>query len=119
MGWVGGPCDFSVSPQSQLELLFGSALGLGLGLGGLGFGLGLDNVVAPPADWCKETHHHCFYEEITLCVYLGLTELRVLGHILQLQGLQSAHGDDGVVGEQSLRPPGPVHHPREVGHCKK
>lgn len=52
-------------------------------------------------------------------VYLGLTELRVLGHRLQLQGLQGAHRDDRVVGEQRLCPPGPVHHPREVRHCKE
>ena len=52
-------------------------------------------------------------------VYLGLTELRVLGHSLQLQGLQGAHRDDGVIGEQRLGPPGSVDHPGEVGHCKE
>ena len=69
----------------------------------------------------KEAHHGCFYRKITLLfrVYLGLTELRVLGHSLQLQSLQGAHRDNGVVGEQRLCPPGPIHHPREVRHCKE
>ena len=72
----------------------------------------------------KETHHLCFYENYTIIillfhVYLGLTELRVLGRSFQLQSLQGAHRDDGVVGEQRLCPPGPVHHPREVRHCRE
>ena len=49
MGWVGGPCDFSVSPSTLgTNWVFKLGwTGLGLGLGGLGtkgLGTGLDNL---------------------------------------------------------------------------
>ena len=43
-GYVGGLCDYSVTPVPiGLGLGFGTALGLGLGLRGPDLGLGLDN----------------------------------------------------------------------------
>ena len=36
-------CDFSVTPESQFDFGFLTALDLGFGLRGLDFGLGLDN----------------------------------------------------------------------------
>ena len=45
--WVGGLCDFGVSPSMNWTFGFWTALvlGLGLGVGGLDFGLGLDNII--------------------------------------------------------------------------
>ena len=54
-----------------------------------------------------------------ICDYLGLAEVGVSRHGLELPGLQRAHGEDGAAREEGLAAAGAVHHAGEVGHCKQ
>ena len=53
------------------------------------------------------------------CGYLGLAEVGVARHGLELPGLQRAHGEDGAAREERLAAAGAVHHAGEVRHCKQ